>query len=977
MRFRPPAAWIGAPGGGRLPSSVVASLHMSELVERDAELAAITDVVERAASGAGGALLVEGAAGVGKTRLLQFAAQLADGPRLRVLEARGGELEQSFPFGVAAQLLGPAVAAMGGPQRAAILSGAAGHAVDVIDPRATAELTSARSHEALYARLLGLYWLCAGLSAEKPLLLVVDDAHWADEPSLQWLLFMSRRLGDMPITLVLGARVAAAGAWPGPLALLSDEAHVSRLRPRPFTEHGCRIVLERLLGAEADEEFTVACHQASGGNPFLISELVAALRAEGLTPTAAAAPRIRSLAPEGLARSVLARLGRMPPATAALARAVAVLGVEVELRHAAALAELELAAAGAAADALATAGLLDPGRPLRLVHPVVRTALYSELPAGDRAELHARAARMLEQEDGDLDAIAAHLLAAEPSGARRTVELLLEAAERAVIRGSPPTAATYLRRALGEPPPQELRGAVLRRLGIVETRLGDPSAAEHVSQALRVTREPHRRAELAYEASVGYLVAGRLAEAIGTLEDGVRDIEEGDRELGWRLEAQLINVAGLDSAYRDVAARHLERVPRDLPGDTPGERLILAELAWAALKSADPVGRVVDLAERAFADGRLTVEQPGWSLSVLNGIWALALAERRAAAMRAYDELIAVAQRNGSPIMFALVSSRRSQLHYLEGAIPDAIADARASIDAGRTFAPGLVGGLYGRLIDALLEAGDLQAAEEALGSSGFDEAIPAGWQFLPLLQSRGRLRITTGDVQAGIDDLLAAQQVLDRCGISNPAVAPCRSTAAVALARTGLGEQAQELLAGELSAARRFGAPSALGIALRAAGVIAGGSTGIELLREAIVQLERSSARLEHARALAELGAALRRSGRRRDAQGPLRRALDLADRCGGKVVADHARAELVITGARPRRARIEGVEALTPSERRVAQLAAQGMTNREIAQALFVSHPTVVTHLGHCYQKLNITSRGELPAALTERGAGDSVAT
>ena len=284
---------------------------------------------------------------------------------------------------------------------------------------------------------------------------------------------------------------------------------------------------------------------------------------------------------------------------------------------------------------------------------------------------------MLAREDGDLDAIAAHLLGAEPGESAWTAELLLGAAERAVARGSPATAASYLRRALAEPPPPALRGAVLRRLGVVETRLGDRSAAEHVREALWVTHEPQRRAELAFDASLGYVVAGRLDAAVTTLEHGVREIGDSDRELRWRLEAQLINVAGMDTAHTEVARRHLEAVPRDLGGDTPGERLILAERAWATLKSAEPVEQVVDLAERAFGDGRLIAEQRGWSLSVLNAIWTLALAERHAPAMRAYDELIALVQRAGSPIMFALISSRRSQLHYLHGDIPDAIADAR------------------------------------------------------------------------------------------------------------------------------------------------------------------------------------------------------------------------------------------------------------------------------------------------------------
>ena len=224
--------------GWETRSLVVPALHTGELAERDAELAAIADLVERAAGGAGGVLLVEGPAGVGKTRLLQAAVQLADRRALTVLEARGGELEQSFPFGIAAQLLGRAVAALDAPERAAMLSGAAALAVDLVDPGAAAatDAPAATSHEALYARLHGLYWLCAGLAAEEPLLLVVDDAHWADEPSLQWLLFMARRLGDMPITLLLGARLAAGGAWPEPLALLGDERNASRLRPRALSE---------------------------------------------------------------------------------------------------------------------------------------------------------------------------------------------------------------------------------------------------------------------------------------------------------------------------------------------------------------------------------------------------------------------------------------------------------------------------------------------------------------------------------------------------------------------------------------------------------------------------------------------------------------------------------------------------------------------------------------------------------------------
>jgi DNA-binding CsgD family transcriptional regulator len=629
---------------------------------------------------------------------------------------------------------------------------------------------------------------------------------------------------------------------------------------------------------------------------------------------------------------------------------------------------VDLAAAAAAADALVAAGLLDAGRPLRLVHPVVRTGLYSDLPDGERARLHRLAARMLADEGAIPDAVAAHLLASEPANERWTVELLLSGAERALARGAPTTATRYLRRALAEPPPADQRARILRRLGVVESQLGDPAAAEHADQAMRLTSDRRQRAELALDLSIAYLVAGRFGEAIAALEDAVQQTDKGEQELRWRLEAQLISLAGIDSVHAEVAKRHLAEVPHGLHGDTAGERAILAELALAALRAGDPVDVVVDLARRAYAGGQLLAEQPPGSLLVQNAIWTLVLTEQHQLAIPAYDELIEQSRRAGWPIVFALISARRSQLHHLRGAIPDAIADAHAAIDAGSSFGPSRVApALYGPLARAQLDAGDVHEAERALTSGAVGDQIPALLAFFTLIDGRGRLRLAQGDLQAGIDDLLAGYRLLARFGMTNPAGTHCRSTAAVALAALGRRDEAHRLVVEELAAARKFGAPATVGTSLRAAGVIERGSTGIDYLREAVAELERSPARLQHARALADLGAALRRNGKRREAQHALRQSLDLADRCGGKPVADQARAELVITGARPRRARISGVQSLTASERRVAQLAADGLTNRHIAQALFVSHPTVVTHLSHCYQKLDISSREQLRDVLS----------
>jgi DNA-binding CsgD family transcriptional regulator len=201
--------------------------------------------------------------------------------------------------------------------------------------------------------------------------------------------------------------------------------------------------------------------------------------------------------------------------------------------------------------------------------------------------------------------------------------------------------------------------------------------------------------------------------------------------------------------------------------------------------------------------------------------------------------------------------------------------------------------------------------------------------------------------------------------GLDTPAI-PSRACQALAHLQLGERDAARALAEEELQRARRWNTPSALACALRTAGLVEGSDRGIELLKQAVASVERSPAMYERARCLTELGAALRRAGQRRDARERLREALDLADRCGALRLASRARDELVALGARPRRAALSGRDALTPSERRVAQLAAAGLSNRDIAQALFVSLRTVEGHLTHTYMKLDISSREQLADAL-----------
>jgi DNA-binding CsgD family transcriptional regulator len=234
------------------------------------------------------------------------------------------------------------------------------------------------------------------------------------------------------------------------------------------------------------------------------------------------------------------------------------------------------------------------------------------------------------------------------------------------------------------------------------------------------------------------------------------------------------------------------------------------------------------------------------------------------------------------------------------------------------------------------------------------------------LLHSRALLRLAQGRPREALADAVRCGDRQNALHVRNPALISWRSTAALAHAAIGERQAARRLAAEELRLARAFGAPRATGVALRAAGRVERARSGVPLLEEAVLALSRSPATLEHAHALVDLGIELRHSGDRMRAREHLREGLDLAHRCGAGALARRAREELIVAGARPRRDAIRGRDALTASEARVARMAAEGMTNRAIAQALFVTSKTVEAHLYHAFQKLGVKTRTELGAVL-----------
>jgi DNA-binding CsgD family transcriptional regulator len=277
----------------------------------------------------------------------------------------------------------------------------------------------------------------------------------------------------------------------------------------------------------------------------------------------------------------------------------------------------------------------------------------------------------------------------------------------------------------------------------------------------------------------------------------------------------------------------------------------------------------------------------------------------------------------------------------------------------GRRFALAL-------LIEALLEMAEVEVAAHALQMSALGDEIPAGLANNHLLEARGLLHLAQGRTRDGLDDLMEFGRRDAIWGGANPLATRWRSHASRAVATLGDRDAARRMSGEDLECARRWGAASGIGIALRAVALAESGPSSIDPLREAVDVLQRSPARLEHARALTDLGAALRRGNRRADARKVLHDALHLANRCNAAVVATRARTELRAAGGRVSEGRRGPVVQLTVSEQRVAELAARGHSNPEIAQTLFVTRKTVETHLGHIYRKLGISSRSELGRTL-----------
>src|SRR4051812_42386521 len=768
------------------------------LLEREAELAALEAMLGAAQAGDGRLVVVEGSAGIGKTRLLGEARALAAAAEFEVLTARSGELEGQFAFGIVRQLFEAALAGADPELRAELLAGAAGLSASLFASAPTT--ASGEGAESSFAVLHGLYWLAANFASRSPTLLVVDDLHWADEPSLRWLVYLARRLEGLPLLLLVGTRPAAQADFPALVAdLLADPTGVS-IRPGSLGEESIAVLARSRFGAEPDPLFTAALQTGSGGNPLFLLALLDALSREEVTPTAEMAARVLELGPHAISRGIAARLSRLPTEATALLRAAATFGDRTDLSLAASLANLEAKTALSEASALVHVDLLAHENPLEFTHPVVRTAVLETMSAAERTHAHRRAAEVILGTGGSPDQAAAHLTLTVPSRDDFVVATLRQAAAQALAQGAAPAAAAYLRRALAEPPPPEERARVLYELGVAELQSGAAESVRHLRQAIDELEDATSSPEIVLAYSHATEVAGQISPSTLDLlrRTSVR-MREVDVDLHWRIEGQMIIAAHFDAELYALIAEQVSTPPDDSVRGGRGAGVLLAAWASEETRRGGSRERAVDYATRAL---QTTLDHPSAPFLAVNFLYALTYAGEVEDAARGYEVAIELAQTHGDVLSLAILYMFRARLRAEMGDLRAAEEDLRPIERMAFQDAAVLQPYWAGYLAEILLERGELAEAQRLV------ERLPEVAQqghFVNFFRVRGLVAFRAGLPQQALTDFCSAGDVARSLRIENPAFTPWRSEAALALHRLDRCDEARELAREELELSQRW----------------------------------------------------------------------------------------------------------------------------------------------------------------------------
>jgi DNA-binding CsgD family transcriptional regulator len=929
------------------------------LLERHEDLEALAVARHDAATGQGRFVVVEGRAGVGKSSLLTATRSAALTEGFEVLVAQASDLERQYAFGVVRQLFEARLL-----REPEWLEGAATSATPAFDP-AVGSGTAGGFDRSSLAVLHGLYWLTVNACAETPVMLVVDDMQWCDQASLRFLAYVGRRLEGMSLVIVTGLRRGERSREDPLLAEIARQPGGVVVEPAPLTEAAVAQMLEARLGAPPHAAFTAACWHATGGNPLLLDEVARAMHADRVRPDTADPAVVADLGPRAVSRTVLMRLARLDDDAVSVARAVAVLGEGGDLGVLSPMTDLPASAIETAARSLIGAEILRPEPPLGFVHPLIRDAVYHELSSLEREARHAQAAQLLHAASRPAESVAAHLCVLPPSRQRWVVDTLHDAARVATQRGAVVSAVSYLRRAFDEPPEPDQHGQIVLELGMAEAMAIDPApAAEHLWTAYAtLERDPVLRARVAEILSRLLLFTGPPDDAVAVARQAQNDLPAEMSDARGAFAAVELFAANCGAPDVDTRQRLLHSL-ETLDSEGPGARMLRAVLAWDLAVTGGSAADCIRLAADALADGTLMTKDPGFTTVVAGTVLALA---DRDEALEVWEAALRVGHRRGFQLTVAAVHLWRGWTWLRRGALAEADDALKNYMIATEPRVGGVAAGrAYGMAFQARLrlEQGDDAGAREALALAGDPTPGSDG----DIQKRRAAIELLLSDAlwADALDALDVYRGRLRR--VVNPVWAPYGSLLARALCGIGRTHDAVAAAAEEVEAARKWGVPGTVGASLRALGTALdadGSPECLTVLDEAAATTEESPARLEHAKNLMAWGSALRRRGRPADAREPLARAAELATVCGAEPLAAHAIDELRAAGGRRITRSLSGPDSLTPSERRVAVLAAAGRTNKAIAQELFVTPKTVEVHLSSAYRKLGIASRSELEAA------------
>jgi DNA-binding CsgD family transcriptional regulator len=907
---------------------------------------------ELAASFAGllppSAVIIEGEPGLGKTAFLNAACHVAREAGHDVLYARGGAVETESPFGIVRQLFQPVEATLSPSEREMCAN-------------VTTSLSDVR-RPIPFEVIHDLYLNLAHFASSRPIVIAIDDLQWSDYESLVWVQYVARRLESGRISFIGTSTCRVAGTALAAVDNIIAEPSTRVFSLRPLSVDSVTKLVGRQLNVDSEESFARACHTITGGNPFLLHSLLSALEREGFGPDVSE-ESLATLSPPPVARAILKRLGGLPEEAHALMQAAAILGDGSDHRVVAALAGVDAGLGSDMANALAEVYLLRRDRPLSFVHPLERSTVYGEIDPVRRARAHAEAARLLADHGAALDQVAHHLLLAEPTADEWSAELLERAALVHAKEGQYEFAVRCLARSLDESLDASTRSRRLLELSSAEAAMGRPTALDHLREAAELGVDPIELADATYRCLRAFAQESYPPETVATLRHLEAQLGEGHVDL---------------RIWIEIVLSTWDQQPPALPASTPAiesvllrkrtertrlDRLALAHLSYVKTFAPDQATAedVADLAEQAVGAVDLQLDDCTSIVVAARAVASLVRAGRFEVADRLGLQAQTAAVRDDQQTAVAEFSTVLAYSHFLQGNLDEAEIECRRSLAAmeGRSWASRPMS--LGVLAATFIEEGRTREAASVL-KDAVSDSIPRTIAELLALEQRARLKMLEGRIDEALKDLLLAEQGAEALGVRNPAVTSWRCVAATALYGAERTTEARDLARENLELARAFGAPWALGMALRTAAEVGDPLDRLELLTEAVGLLEPAGASLECAKATIDLGSVLISKGRQDEALSTLRRGADLAFRCRAQPLADRAARELRAAGARPRRLALMGSDALTPAERRVAELAAGGMINARIAEALFVSEKTVEGHLTRVYQKLGRRSRTNL---------------